>query len=127
MIRAKRNDEVIRIYKRTRWIAQVVSTESASEQPDCLLTLRSSKLFLEIMEQTIPTASLSARSNLPWLTKKAMRKQDILFKKKAYSLEYCRARNKVVGMVCKAKCNYFKRLDPKHTCKEVLENCEVLN
>ena len=72
------------------------------------------------MEQTIPTASLSARSNLPWLTKdikKAMRKRDILFKKKAYSLEYRRARNKVVGMVRKAKCNYFKRLDPKHTKK----------
>ena len=79
-------------------------------------------VFLEIVEQTIPTASLSARSNLPWLTKdikKAMKKRDILFKKKAYSLEYRRARNKVVGMVRKAKCNYFKRLDPKHTNKTV--------
>ena len=65
-------------------------------------------MFLEIMEQTIPTASLSSRSNLPWLTKdikKAMRKRDIFFKKKAYSLEYRRARKKVVGMVRIAKCN----------------------
>ena len=81
---------------------------------------------LKLWKQTIPTASLSSRSNLPWLTKdikKTMRKQDILFKKKAYSLEYHRARNKVVGMVRKAKCKTIR----SEAHKEVLENCGVLN
>ena len=54
------------------------------------------------MEDGIPKATLCARPNLPWLTKqikRAMKQRDKLFKKKPYSLQYRKARSKVVTML----------------------------
>ena len=72
--------------------------------------------FLSIIEKCIPRKALPSKHNLPWLNKQiksAMRKRNSLFKKSGYSANFKSARNRVTGLLRKAKANYFKHLNPK--------------
>ena len=69
--------------------------------------------FMSIMEECIPKKVLLSRRNLPWLNKdikSAMRKRNTIFEKTGYSAKFRSARNRVIGMLRRAKANYFKNL-----------------
>jgi len=70
-------------------------------------------LFMSIMQECVPRKVLPSRRNLPWLNKNiksssAMRKRNTLFKKTGYSAKYRSARNRVIGLIRRAKTNYFE-------------------
>ena len=80
------------------------------------------KVFLDIMDECIPTSTLPNRKNLPWLTKdiiQLMRKRNNLFKKAKDSndpndLQQFKAiRNKVVSKIRSSKQSFFSSLNPK--------------
>ena len=76
--------------------------------------------FMSIMEECIPKKVLPSRRNLPWLNKdikSAMRKRNTIFKKTGYSAKFRSARNRIIGMLRKAKANYFKNLNPRDSKK----------
>ena len=85
--------------------------------------------FMSIMEECIPKKALSSRRNLPWLNKdirSAMRKRNTLLKKTGYSAKFRSARNRVIGMLHRAKANYFKNLNPKDS-KKFWKSIKYLN
>ena len=66
-------------------------------------------IFMEIMDQCIPSSVLPERKNLPWLTKdiiQGMRKKNSLFKKAKASSDYQnykKARNRIVTQLRESK------------------------
>ena len=72
--------------------------------------------FMGIMEECILKKTLASQKNLPWLSKNirnAMRNRNSLYKKTAYSAKYKAACNRVINMLCRAKANYFRNLNPR--------------
>ena len=81
------------------------------------------------MEECIPKKVLPSRRNLPWLNKdvrSAMRKRNTIFKKAGYSAKFRSARIRVIGMLCRAKANYFKNLNPRDS-KQFWKAVKYLN
>ena len=86
--------------------------------------------FMTVMHQCVPTANLSMKSRVPWISRditKAMRARNLSFRrvKKTGRLDhrndYNKKRNKVANMLKSAKLKYFKKLksNPKHFWKVV--------
>ena len=80
------------------------------------------KIFLDIMDECMPTFILRNRKNLPWLTKdiiQLMRKINNLFKKAKVSndpkdlQQFKATQNKVVSKLRSSKQRFFSSLDPK--------------
>ena len=77
--------------------------------------------FMSIMEVCVPK-KITPPQRLSKTIKQAMRRRNNLFKKSSYSAKFRSACNKVTSLLCRAKANYFKNLnprDPKKFCKAV--------
>ena len=68
--------------------------------------------FMSIMEECVPPKIIPPQ-RLSKTIKQAMRRRNNLFKKSSYSAKFRSACNKVTSLLCRAKANYFKNLNPR--------------